>query len=387
MKVGLSVLLNEQSALVEGRPVGLITNQTGVDEQLRSNLALFAGHPKIQLAALFSPEHGIWGSAQNGIHIPSATGKQQSIPIYSLYGETRKPTSEMLDKIDVLVYDIQDVGVRFYTFISTLLLAMEGAAESGIDFVVLDRPNPTRGDRVEGNLLQPAFQSFVGPHPLPIRHGMTVGELARLFKAELDLDLNLQVVPMQGWGRSMWYDQTGLSWIPPSPNMPTLQTATLYPGVCLIEGTDLSEGRGTTKPFEWLGAPWIDADWWADTLNHSGLPGVRFRAVHFTPVFSKHADEPCHGVQVHVRNRDEMKPIDVSLHLIATVIDRHPNQFAFRQNHGRYPFDLLAGTDRLRLALMAGESPVEIAGPWLADVDEFAARRASHLLYRESRYR
>ena len=291
-EVGLSVLFRERLGLIEGRSIGLITNQTGVDPQFRSNLTLFAEHPKVQLVALFSPEHGISGSAQAAIHVPSAVDRGRQIPVYSLYGATRQPTPERLAGIDVLVYDIQDVGSRFYTYISTLLRAMKAAASNSVDFIVFDRPNPIRGDRVEGNQLQPAFQSFVGEAAVTIRHGMTVGELAQFCKAELDFaSSQLEIVPMHGWRRGMWYDQTGLPWVPPSPNMPTVETATLYPGTCLIEGTNLSEGRGTTKPFEWIGAPWIDPERWADTLNNLDLPGTHFRPIHFTPTFSKYADQ------------------------------------------------------------------------------------------------
>ena len=378
---GLSVLLRQQVERIEDRSIGLITNQTGVDGALRSNIALVGEQPRCHLAALFSPEHGIWGGVRAGVEIPSGVDRQGHIPIHSLYGETREPTHEMLVGLDVLVYDIQDVGARYYTFISTLLLAMKSAAEHGHDFIVLDRPNPIRGDCIEGNLLQPKFQSFVGVHPLPIRHGMTVGELARLFKAELDLDLRLEVVPMCGWTRSMWYDQTGLPWVPPSPNMPTLETATLYPGVCLIEGTNLSEGRGTTKPFEWIGAPWLKAEKWAETLNDLSIPGVRFRPIHFTPTFSKYANEGCHGVQIHIMDRETAKPTEIALHLISTALRDYPDRFEFRQSRGRSFFDLLAGTDTLRLALMGGESPIKIVQGWQADVDAFANRRNPYLLY------
>jgi uncharacterized protein YbbC (DUF1343 family) len=287
----------------------------------------------------------------------------------------------MLAEIDVLVYDIQDIGARFYTFISTLLLAMEAAAEHDVDFIVLDRPNPIRGDRLEGNLLQPGFKSFVGSHPIPIRHGMTVGELASLFKSELNLGLRLQIVPVSGWNRSMWYDQSGLLWVPPSPNMPTVDTAMLYPGTCLIEGTNLSEGRGTTKPFEWIGAPWIDAEAWAETLNSLEMPGVIFRPVHFTPAFSKYAGEQCHGVCIHIINRDVAKPIEIALYLITTLQRSYRDRFEFRQNRGRFFFDLLAGTDQLRLALLGGQSPTEIVQSWQSECRAFANRRAQHLLY------
>ena len=381
-EIGLSVLLREQLGLVEGRSIGLITNQTGIDSQFQTNLTLLSEHPKIELAALFSPEHGISGSSQAGIHVPSTGDSERQIPIYSLYGETRQPTPKMLDGIDVLVYDIQDAGSRFYTYISTLLRAMRTAAANRVDFIVLDRPNPIRGDRVEGNLLQPAFRSFVGETAIPIRHGMTVGELAQFCMAELDFaSTQLEIVPMQGWRRAMWYDETGLPWVPPSPNMPTLETATLYPGTCLIEGTNLSEGRGTTKPFEWIGAPWIDSERWGDRLNNLCLPGVHFRPIHFTPTFSKYADQDCHGVQVHVTDRDQFKPVNVALHLIATAQRYYPGQFEFLKNRGRYFFDLLAGTDALRLRLTTHESPTEIVQSWAADVNNFTDQRRPCLLY------
>ena len=382
IEVGLSVLFGERLGLVEGKSIGLITNQTGIDPQFRSSVTLFAEHPKIELAAVFSPEHGISGSAQAGIEIASAIGKGRQIPIHSLYGETRQPTPEMLAGIDTLVYDIQDVGSRFYTYISTLLRAMKEAASNSVDFIVLDRPNPIRGDRVEGNLLQPAFQSFVGETAITIRHGMTVGELAQFCKAELDFaSSQLEIVPMHGWRRGMWYDQTGLPWVPPSPNMPTVETATLYPGTCLIEGTNLSEGRGTTKPFEWIGAPWIEPERWADTLNNLDLPGTHFRPTHFTPTFSKYADQECHGVQVHVTDRDQFKPVDVALHLIATSQRDYSDQFEFIENRGRYFLDLLAGTDELRLRFMKCESPTEIVQSWEAEVEKFTERCRPYLLY------
>lgn len=382
-EVGLSLLFREWLTLVAGRSIGLITNQTGVDSRFRSNLALFADHPQVDLVALFSPEHGISGSAQAGIQIASAIGSGGHIPVYSLYGKTRQPTPEMLVGIDVLVYDVQDVGSRFYTYISTLLRSMGAAAANDVDFIVLDRPNPIRGDRVEGNQLRPAFRSFVGDAVLTIRHGLTVGELAQFCKPQLDAarGVRLHVVPMRGWRREMWYDETGLPWVPPSPNMPTVETATLYPGMCLIEGTNLSEGRGTTKPFEWVGAPWIDSERWADTLNTLELPGVHFRPIHFIPTFSKYADQVCHGVQVHVTDRDRFKLVDAGLHLIATAQRDYSDRFEFLEDRGQYFFDLLAGTDTLRLRLMACESVSAIVESWQAEVEEFVECCKPYLLY------
>ena len=378
---GLTVLFREKPYLIERKSIGLITNQTGVDENLRSNLSLFAECSKTRLTALFSPEHGIWGNHHDMLNIPSATDERHLIPIHSLYGETLQPTQEMLSGIDALVYDLQNVGARFYTFITTMLLAMQAACERGVEFIVLDRPNPIGGDRLEGTVLQHNFKSFVGAHPIPIRHGMTIGELALLFKAELGLDLQLEVVPMCGWTRSMWYDQTGIPWVPSSPSMPTLDTAILYPGTCLIEGTNLSEGRGTTKPFEWIGAPWIDADKWSETLNHLELPGVRFRPVHFVPSLSKYVDELCHGVSVHILDRRLAMPLEVVVYLLATVVEAYPNHFEFLETDGTPFIDLLTGTDSLRLALMDRHPPSEILQGWRGELAEFARRRRPFLIY------
>lgn len=378
---GLTVLFRDKPYLVEERNIGLITNQTGVDENLRSNVSLFAECPKTRLIALLSPEHGLWGHHQDMLEVPSATDEQLLIPIHSLYGETLQPTQEMLKGIDTLVYDIQNVGARYYTFITTMLLGMQAACENDVDFIVLDRPNPIGGNRYEGTVLQHSYKSFVGAHPIPIRHGMTIGELALFFKAELRLDLRLEVVPMCGWGRDMWYDHTGLPWVPSSPSMPTLDTAILYPGTCLIEGTNLSEGRGTTKPFEWIGAPWIDADEWTETLNRLELPGVRFRPVHFVPSLSKYLDELCHGVSVHVLDRNLAMPLEVLLYLLATVVEANPDHFEFLETDRTHFIDQLAGTDSLRLALIERQSPAEILQGWNSGLDEFARRRKPFLIY------
>lgn len=387
-QVGLDILFKERISLIAGRRVGLITNQTGIDKKFQSSATLFAGHPEVRLSALFSPEHGLRGSAPHGVRIPSTINAPFQIPVHSLYGKTRAPTAEMLASVDVLVFDIQDVGSRFFTYTSTLRNALQAAMTNDVDFMALDRPNPIRGDCVEGNLLQPAFQSFVGAARLPIRHGMTVGELARLFRAELEItaqpqqcSAQLEVVPMQGWRRAMWYDGTGLPWVPPSPNMPTADTAALYPGTCLVEGTNLSEGRGTTMPFEWIGAPWIDSDRWAETLNSLELSGAQFRPINFTPTFSKFAGQQCHGVQVHVTNRDKLRPVEVGIHLLATARRGYPDRFAFLQNEGRYFIDLLAGTDELRLRLIDGEPPGEIIHAWEKDAAAFRERRQPYLLY------
>ncbi len=381
IEIGLTALFREKQDLIKGRSVGLITNQTGVDGVLRDNVRLFAECANARLAALFSPEHGLWGNYQDALEVSSAIELRYRIPIHSLYGKTRKATREMLNGIDVLVFDMQDVGARVYTFISTMFLSMKAASRCDVDFIVLDRPNPIRGDQVEGIVLHPDFTSFVGSHSVPIRHGMTAGELALLFKADLDLELSLDVVPMCGWAREMWYDETGLQWVPPSPNMPTLDTAILYPGTCLIEGTNLSEGRGTTRPFEWIGAPWIDADVWVEMLNQVEMPGIRVRPVHFTPAFSKHANAVCHGVSLHIVDRDIVKPIELTLGLISTVLNKYPNHFEFHHTDRTYPFDFLAGTDSVRLGLANGKSPTALVRDWKSGVDEFSVRRKPYLIY------
>lgn len=376
IKLGLSVLLQKKVNLIKNRSIGLITNATGVDEELRDNVSLLAADNRFNLRAFFAPEHGFFGAAEDGLSVSSTIDERTKIPVYSLYGETKKPTPEMLADIDVLIFDIQDVGVRFYTFISTMMLAMEAAEQCGIYFIVLDRPNPINGVAVEGNILNTKFSSFVGKHPLPVRHGLTIGELALLFKAELKLDLELAVVKMQGWRRDMWYDDTGLQWVLTSPNMPTLTTAMLYPGTCFIEGTNISEGRGTTKPFELLGAPWIDAHQFADELNGLKLPGVKFRPAFFTPAFSKYKGEFCQGIQVHLLDRNPLKPVQVGLEIISKARELYPKDFQWRSY-----FDLLAGSDGIRKNLSAGMDVGELVNSWESELSVFMEKRLKYLIY------
>ena len=295
-QLGVEELLDEEKALIDGKKVGLITNPTGVDQELNSIVDILNNDEDVDLTALYGPEHGVRGSAQAGEYVDFYTDEQTGLPVYSLYGKTRKPTPEMLEDIDVLLFDIQDVGTRFYTYIYTMAYAMEAAQENDIPFIVLDRPNPIGGDKVEGPVLDPDFKSFVGNYPIPLRHGMTVGELAKLFNNEYDIGADLTVVEMDGYDRSMDYNDTDMSFVAPSPNMPTVDTAYVYPGAALIEGTNVSEGRGTTRPFELIGAPFINSTELAAAMNKLDLPGVRFRASSFTPAFSKHAGELTHGV-------------------------------------------------------------------------------------------
>jgi uncharacterized protein YbbC (DUF1343 family) len=381
IETGLDVLLADGVPELNGARAGLITNHTGVDARFRSAVDLLHGSDWVTLAALFGPEHGVRGEAQAGAHVGSAVDARTGLPVHSLYGETRRPTPEMLAGLDALLFDIQDVGVRYATYISTMALAQEAAAEAGIRFVVLDRPNPLNGKEIEGYLLDPAFASFVGTHPIPIRHGLTVGELARLLATDTGWPEPL-IVPMRGWRREMWFDATGRPWVQPSPNLPTLDSVALYSGTCLIEGTNCSEGRGTTRPFEYLGAPWIDPFALAADLERRGLPGAAFRPASFTPTFSKHAGEPCGGIQVHILVREALQPAALGIHLLHALRAADPAAFAWRAGKdGRFFLDLLLGSDQPRLALDGGAAPEEIVAQWEDDVAAFAERRRTVLIY------
>jgi uncharacterized protein YbbC (DUF1343 family) len=403
VKPGLEVFLEKHVGLVRGKRVGLITNPTGVDAGLRSTAALFHGNPDIRLAALYGPEHGVRGNAQAGEYVPFYLDEKFGVPVFSLYGQTFKPDPGMLRNmdeymrkfdtehegkrlepsmvgdVDVLVFDIQDVGTRVYTYEATMAYAMQAAAELGVPFIVLDRPNPVNGVTMEGPVLEPAFSSFIGLYPVPERHGLTIGELARLFNDRfLEQKADLTVIPMEGWSRSMWFDRTGLPWVMPSPNMPTPETAAVYPGFVALEGTNISEGRGTTRPFELFGAPWIDGHELAAKLNALRLPGVVFREAWFTPVFSKFQGELCGGCQVHVTDREAFRPFAAALHVIRTVRSMYPEKFQF---HASY-FDRVMGTDLVRHRLDAGASVDEILELVRPGLEAFAELRRSYLLYR-----
>lgn len=377
---GIDVLLEDRADLVEGRRVGLVTNPTGVDRTLRSSIDRLAAHPGVALAALFGPEHGVRGDAQAGDKVGSTRDPRTGVPAHSLYGEHREPTDAMLAGIDVLVFDIQDVGARFYTYPYTLANVMRAARRAGIPVVVPDRPNPVGGVHVEGPVLEPEYASFVGQYPIPIRHGLTLGELARLFNDALGIGAELHVVPMRGWRRDAAEPGRGLPWVPPSPNMPTPETALVYPGTALLEGTNASEGRGTTRPFETVGAPYVDADALAERMNALDLPGVRFRPTWFTPTFSKHAGELCGGVQLHVTDRDAFRPVRTGIALLVALQAMYPDAFAFLPDERPF-FDMLAGNGWVREAILAGESAVDIEERWLPDLQRFEAMRGRYLLY------
>lgn len=383
IQTGLEILFTEQLDLLRGKRVGLITNPTGVTRALRSNVDALrdAG---VNLVALFGPEHGFAASAADATPVASGRDPRTGLPVHSLYGKIRKPTREMLANVDLLLFDLQDVGVRFYTYTATLGLALEACAENHVQLIVLDRPNPINGNLVEGAVLDPGLQSFIGHGPLPIRFGMTLGELAQFYNRELNINAELRVIEMRGWNRAMWYDETGLLWVTPSPGIPNFSTTITYPGMCFIEGTNLSEGRGTALPFEIVGAPWLDGYALAEELNARRLDGVLFRAMAFTPTDSKHVGKECFGVQVHVTDRNAFRAITTGLHVIAACRALAPNQFEFLQTswEGPHPhFDLLAGNATVREGLQTGQPVEALTRVWANDLARFEEIRKKYLLY------
>ncbi|CAG9620928.1 exo-beta-N-acetylmuramidase NamZ family protein [Sutcliffiella rhizosphaerae] len=383
-ELGVEVLLKKEKHLIKGKRIGLITNPTGVDQGLNSIVDTLYNEPDTELTALYGPEHGVRGDAQAGQYVDFYIDEKTGLPVYSLYGPTRKPTPEMLENIDVLIFDIQDVGTRFYTYIYTMAYAMEAAQENNIPFIVLDRPNPLGGLKVEGPVLDMKYASFVGNYAIPLRHGMTVGELAKLFNDEFEIGVDLTVVEMNGWKRNMYYDDTPLEFVMPSPNMPTLDTALVYPGAALIEGTNVSEGRGTTKPFELIGAPFMNADDVATALNNLKLSGVTFRAASFTPTFSKHAGALSHGIQLHITDRDSFEPIETGLHIVKTIHDMYPEDFAFRAENsaGISFFDNLMGNSWIRKGMEEGKSVDTLAKQWKKELNDFQKVRRGYLIYK-----
>lgn len=382
VQTGLDVLLAGGAPELRGAKIGLVTNPTGVDTKLVRSATRLAASNVVKVAALFGPEHGILGDAQAGAHVPPAIDRELGVPVYSLYGETRRPKAEMLVGLDAIVVDVQDIGIRYATYFSTLIEVQLAAAEAGVPVAVLDRPNPINGRDVAGNLAERDFLSFVGAHEIVIRHGMTLGELARLVAAERGLPAPI-VVPMRGWRRAMWFDQTGLPWVLPSPNLPTLDSLTLYGGTCLIEATTLSEGRGTTRPFEVAGSPSVDAEALTANLRARGCPGVAFRPMVFTPTISKHAGKPCYGVQLHITDRGVLDPVRLGIELLAAVREVDP-KFAWRKGEdGQFFLDQLLGSDKPRRAFDAGERPEQIVASWRAMAAAFRERRRPFLLYPE----
>jgi uncharacterized protein YbbC (DUF1343 family) len=379
---GIEVLLTERLDLLQGKRVALLTNQTGVDRKGHSSVDLLRAQSGFTLVALFSPEHGVRGEAQAGEKVASGVDARTGLPIHSLYGETKIATPEMMAGIDVMLVDLQDVGTRFYTYSSTLLYMLRAAEREGVEVIVLDRPNPQGGVMIEGPVLEPAFTSFVGSFAMPVRHGMTLGELTQMFVGEEKLRTRLRVIAMRGWTRAMHpYFAWDLPWVPPSPNMLSPKTASVYPGTALFEGTNISEGRGSAKPFEYIGAPFIDGAALAERMNAADLPGVAFTPVSFTPTFSKFAGQACHGVWVIPTDRRTFMPFRTGVALVKAVHDLYPGQFQFGAGEPAF-FDLLAGTDAVRKGILAGQDVESIEQQWQARLAGFGAMRARYLIYR-----
>ena len=378
---GIEVLLSDRLESLKGKRVALLTNQTGVDRKGVSNVDLLRAHPAINLVALFSPEHGVSGAAQAGEKVASGIDPKSGLPVHSLYGETKMPTAKMMQGIDIVLVDLQDVGTRFYTYASTLLYMLRAAETSGSEVIVLDRPNPQGGMMIEGPVLEPAFASFVGSYAVPVRHGMTFGELAQMFVGEDRLRTRLRVIAMRGWSRDLApYLAWDLPWVPPSPNMLSPRTAAVYPGTALFEGTNISEGRGSEKPFEYIGGPFIDGAALAERLNAMGLPGVDFKPVAFTPDFSKYAGQHCHGVWVIPTNSNTFQPFRTGIALVKTVHDMYPDKFEFRPGAPSF-FDQLAGTDSVRKGILDGKSVSDIERQWQDGLNAFMHVRARYLMY------
>lgn len=385
--LGIDRLLELERRILAGRRIGVVCNPASVDGQLRHTADRLIADPGIAVAALFGPQHGFRSDLQdNMIETPHTQDARRRVPVYSLYSETREPTANMLRDIDTLVIDLQDVGTRVYTYVYTMANCMRAAARHGVHVVVCDRPNPVGGEEVEGTRLDPVFASFVGQFPIPLRHGMTIGELARLFNDEFGIHCSLDVIPLAGWHRSMYFDETGVPWVLPSPNIPTLDSAIVYPGAVLFEGTMLSEGRGTTRPFELIGAPWIDGDRLSDAMNARQLPGVHFRSVFFEPTFQKHARQTCGGCQLHVLDRRRFRPVRTAVELIDEFRRQSPDKFAWREppyeyEHDKQPIDILFGSDRLRMTIDAGSDIAAFVESWKADEESFRQLRQKYLLY------
>jgi uncharacterized protein YbbC (DUF1343 family) len=371
---------------LQGRRVGVVCNPSSVDHRFTHTADQAAGRDGIVLTAIFGPQHGFRSDVQeNMIETAHARDELRRVPVYSLYSETREPTASMLEGIDALVIDLQDVGTRIYTYIYTMANCLAACRKHRIKAFVCDRPNPIGGVDVEGPMLVHGFESFVGQYPIPMRHGMTIGELARLFNDHFGLGADLEVVPMDGWRREAYHDDTDVPWVMPSPNIPTLESAIVYPGTVLFEGTSVSEGRGTTRPFELLGAPAVVAERFANDLNRRQLPGVHFRPALFEPTFHKHARQGCGGCQVHVLDRRAFRPVLTGVALTAAFRQADP-AFAWRQppyeyEHEKLPFDILAGSSELREQIEAGVAPEEIARSWEPAVAKFGRLRAKFLMY------
>ncbi|MBS7611291.1 DUF1343 domain-containing protein [Candidatus Bathyarchaeota archaeon] len=400
LKLGIQSLIEGCSPFLTGKRIGVVSNHTGVTPELEHLVDVLYFKLHLDVRAIFAPEHGFRGDMPEGFSVESYVDERTQLPVHSLYGARLKPSKEILSEIDALIYDVQDVGARFYTYISTLFYVLEAAGETGVEVILLDRPNPITGVHIEGPILDKRYRSFVGIWEIPIRHGMTVGELALMFNEEAGLNANLKVYRMIGWSRGMWFDETGLPWIPPSPNMPCLTTATVYPGICLLEGTNISEGRGTTKPFELVGAPWIDSYKLVEELKSLPLRGVKFRPSTFIPRYRKYEGQLCHGLQIHVTDRNALEPVKLGLAIVWAVERIHPDKLQFNvecyedtlgcsvcgvggssaKPQARYYFDCLIGNDTVRKLIEEGYDFKKVA-KLCDEVEHFEKNRRKYLLY------
>jgi uncharacterized protein YbbC (DUF1343 family) len=376
-----------ESGSLNGRKVGIVSNPASVDAGYTHVVDALSKAPGVSVGAIFGPQHGFRSDVQdNMIETPHGNDCRRKVPVFSLYSETREPTAEMLRHVDAMVVDLQDIGARIYTYIYTMANCLRACAKHKVDVIVCDRPNPIGGLDVEGPMLVPGNESFVGQFPIPMRHGMTIGELANFFNDYFEIHAPLEVIPMAGWTRSMYFDQTGLPFVMPSPNIPTLDSAIVYPGTVLFEGTNASEARGTTRPFELVGAPWVEAERFADEMNARRLPGVHFRPAVFEPTFQKHARKTCGGCQIHVRDRAAFKPVLTGVALIDAIKAAGPKDFAWRRppyeyEHVKEPIDILAGSPALRLAIDSGQKAEDLAPVWERESKPFEDVRARYLLY------
>ena len=387
VKIGLEKILDEQVMLLKGLRVGLICNQASVNRKFQHAADLFFEHTEINLTTLFGPQHGIRGDVQdNMIETGHTTDHLTGLPIYSLYSETREPTEEMLANIDAMVFDLQEGGCRVYTFIYTMANAMKACAENVKKFIVLDRPNPIGGEKVEGNTLESGYESFVGQFPIPMRHGLTVGELAQLFNKEFEINCDLTVIKMDGWQRKFYLDETNAPWLMPSPNMPTVDTAVVFPGTVYFEGTQVSEGRGTTRPFEIIGAPYINSKELADALASLKLKGVIFSPINFLPTFQKHQNDSCGGVFLHITEREVFEPVITGIGIVKTIFDLYGTEFKWKNTPYEYvfdknPFDIISGTEKTRNQIESSVELFAIQNSWKNDEQEFYSLREKYLLY------
>jgi uncharacterized protein YbbC (DUF1343 family) len=389
VRTGIDLFEKKWPGRLKGARIGLLVHPASINRVFKHTVDHLSKYRKCRLSALFGPQHGIRGETQdNMIEWEGFRDKNTGMPIFSLYGQTRKPYPEMLEEIDVLAIDLQDIGARYYTFVWTMELCMQACMETKKSVVLFDRPNPIGGHITEGPILDQHYSSFVGQRPLPIRHGMTIGEMGTYLHHEYYPSLDFHVIPMDGWKRKMWFDETGLPWIMPSPNMPALDTAIVYPGMCLLEGTNISEGRGTTRPFEIFGAPFIDPDTLVNHLMKSKLPGVIFRPIYFQPTFQKHIGRLCGGAQIHISDRDKFRPFKTGVAVIKAIRDLYPRKFAWKQPPYEYeftkmPIDVLAGTDRLRRDIESSVSLELMEAWWQEECREFESTvRKRYLIYK-----